>query len=136
MKMVMKNISISYPGFAAITFLIEIMIALFIHDNFIRPYMGDVLVVILIYCFLKSFFDVPVLPAALLVLGFSFFVEFLQYVNIVEKLRLGNSKFARIVIGTSFSWMDMLAYWGGFMLVLIVEKHLLKKALFAASGIR
>ena len=36
-----------------IVFIIEAIIAVFIHDNFIRPYFGDVLVVVLIYCFIK-----------------------------------------------------------------------------------
>ena len=31
-------------------FVVETLIALFVRDAFIRPYMGDVLVVILIYC--------------------------------------------------------------------------------------
>ena len=123
----MKNIRLSYPIFAVGIFLIEIMIALFIHDNFIRPYIGDVLVVILIYCVLKSFLDLRVLPAALMVLGFSFLVEFLQYVNIVEILGLENVKIARIVIGTSFSWWDMLAYIMGAGSIIMVEKFVLKK---------
>lgn len=100
----------NYFGFAVLIFCIEIMIALFVNDTFARPYLGDVLVVILIYCFLKSFLKLPVLVAALLVLAFSFAIEFLQFSNIVEKLGLENSKIERMVIGTSFSWMDLLAY--------------------------
>ena len=38
-----------------ILFLIESLIAIFIHDNFIRPYLGDLLVIILIYCFISIF---------------------------------------------------------------------------------
>ena len=123
----MKNIRISYLLFAVGIFLIEVLIALFIHDNFIRPYMGDVLVVILIYCVVMSFLDLPVLQAALIVLGFSFLVEFLQYVNIVEILGLDNVKIARIVIGTSFSRWDMLAYIMGAGIIVMVEKFVLKK---------
>ncbi len=33
---------------------IEVFIALFVHDNFIRPYIGDVLVVIVIYTFIRG----------------------------------------------------------------------------------
>ena len=33
--------------------VVEILIALYIHDDFIRPYIGDVLVVIVIYTFIR-----------------------------------------------------------------------------------
>ncbi|OOG76264.1 DUF2809 domain-containing protein [Flavobacterium sp. A45] len=116
----------NYFGFAILLFSIEVLIALYINDRFVRPYLGDVLVVILIYCFLKSFLKLPVLTAAIAVLGFSFTIEFLQFLNIVEKLGLEKSKTARTVIGTSFSWIDLLTYIIGITIVLIIEKYWLK----------
>jgi hypothetical protein len=117
----------NYFGLTLLIFLIEVLIALFVNDTFIRPYLGDVLVVILIYCFLKSFLKLPVLTVALFVLAFSFTIEFLQFFNIVEKLHLEKSKIARIVIGTSFSWIDLLTYIAGIAIVIVVEKYWLKK---------
>lgn len=117
----------NYFGFAVLIFFIEVLIALFVHDSFVRPYLGDVLVVILIYCFLKSFLQLPVLTVAIFVLIFSFAIEFLQFLNIVEKLRLEKSKIARTVIGTSFSWIDLLTYIVGIAIVIIVEKYWFKK---------
>jgi hypothetical protein len=108
-------------------FIIEVGIALYVDDTFIRPYFGDVLVVILLYCFVKSFLKLPVATVALFVLLFTFTIEFLQYLNIVEKLGLQNSKLARTVIGTSFSWEDVVCYVVGITIVLAVEKKLLKK---------
>ena len=116
-----------YFGFTILIFLIEVLIALFVHDNFVRPYLGDVLVVILIYCFIKSFLKLPVLPILVFVLIFSFTVEFLQFLNIVEKLHLEKSKIARTVIGTSFSWIDLLTYIVGIAIVILIEKFSLKK---------
>ncbi|MEO8516607.1 MAG: DUF2809 domain-containing protein [Flavobacterium sp.] len=116
-----------YFGFAILIFIIEVLIALYVHDDFVRPYMGDVLVVILIYCFLKSFVKLPILTAAILVLIFAFTVEFLQFMNIVEKLHLQSSKLARIVIGTSFSWIDLFTYLIGIAIVIAVEKNGFKK---------
>ena len=116
-----------YFGLAVLIFAIEVLIALFVDDNFVRPYFGDVLVVILLYCLLKSFLFLPVFTPAMLVLLFSFAIEFLQYVRIIEKLGLENSTIARTVIGTSFVWMDLLAYMGGIAIVLVVEKYLLRK---------
>ncbi|RVT71725.1 DUF2809 domain-containing protein [Flavobacterium sufflavum] len=123
----------NYFGFAVLIFCVEIMIALFVNDNFVRPYFGDVLVVILIYCFLKSFLKLSVLVTALAVLAFSFAIEFLQFLNIVEKLGLEKSKIARTVIGTSFAWTDLLAYIVGIAIVLLTEKYWLKKELKAAA---
>jgi hypothetical protein len=119
----------NYFGFTILIFLIEVLIALYVNDSFVRPYLGDVLVVILIYCFLKSFLKLPVLTAAIAVLVFSFTIEFLQFLNIVEKLGLEKSKIARTVIGTSFSWIDLLSYIVGITIVLIIEKYWLKKNL-------
>lgn len=116
-----------YFSLTILIFTTEVLIALFVHDAIIRPYIGDVLVVILIYCFIKSFLKLPVLPVALFVLLFSFGVEFLQYLNIVEKLGLQNSKIARTVIGTSFAWIDLVCYIAGIIIVLITEKGFAKK---------
>ncbi|HEY4616994.1 MAG TPA: DUF2809 domain-containing protein [Flavobacterium sp.] len=116
-----------YFAIAVVIFMIEVAIALFVHDSFVRPYLGDVLVVILIYCFLKSFLKLTVLQAAAFVLLFSFTIEFLQYLNIVNALHLENSKIARTVIGTSFSWIDLLTYVIGLAIVIVAEKYSLKK---------
>lgn len=101
----------------------EVLIALFVRDNFIRPYFGDVLVVLLLYCFAKSFLLLPVWPLALGVLLFSFMIEFFQYINMLEMLGLEQSTLARTVLGTSFAWKDIFAYTAGFVSILIVEKY-------------
>ena len=63
------------------------------------------------------------------VLLFAFTIEFLQYINIVEKLSLQNSKIARTLIGTSFSWADILTYIIGIVMVILVEYFLRKEKL-------
>ena len=109
-------------------FIVEILIALSVHDTIVRPYIGDVLVVILIYCFIKSFLKLTVLTVAIFTVLFSFGVEFLQYLNVVEKLGLQNSKIARTVIGTSFAWIDLVCYIAGIIIVLFAEKWFAKIA--------
>jgi hypothetical protein len=105
-----------------ILLITEICIAKFFHDGFIRNNLGDFLVVILIYCFIRSFFDLSVLSAGIFSLLFSYAVETFQYFKIVEQLGLQTYKIARILIGTSFEWADILAYTLGIGLVLLVEK--------------
>lgn len=123
----MLTVNKNYIGLTSLIFTIEVLIALFVRDNFVRPYLGDVLVVILIYSFIKSFLDLPVFPVAIFVLAFSFTIEFLQYFDIVEKLGLEKSKIANVVIGTSFVWIDLLAYAAGIVVILGVEKYRSKK---------
>jgi len=109
-------------------FTVEVLIATFVHDQIIRPYIGDLLVVILIYCFVKSFFNFPIVSTAISILLFSFLVEFLQYLKIVEVFGLQKNKIARIIIGTSFSWFDLVLYTIGISIVILVEKFIAKKA--------
>jgi hypothetical protein len=108
-------------------FGIEIIIAKYFHDPIIRPYIGDLLVVILIYCFIKSFLNTPIFATAISVLVFAFTIELLQYFHIVDKLHLQNYPIARIVIGTSFEWIDLIAYTVGIIFVLYIEKVIEKR---------
>jgi hypothetical protein len=121
----------TYFGFTIFIFLTEVLIAFYVHDSFVRPYMGDVLVVILLYCFFKSFLRLPVLTVAISVLIFAFTIELLQFFNIVEKLNLRHSKMARTVIGTSFSWIDLLCYAAGIVIVIGVERYRRKKQIIS-----
>ena len=107
-------------------FITEVLIAIFVLDQFIRPYIGDFLVVILIYSFVKSFLNTPVVPTAIGVLLFAYTVELLQYFRIVEILGLQHSRAARIIIGSSFEWQDMLAYTLGVLAVVLLEKGNIK----------
>lgn len=122
----MKNLRINRHYFIAATilFVIEVGIALFLHDSFVRPYLGDVLVVILIYCAVKSVLNWSVWPTAIGVLLFAFAVEAAQYFGLIYYLGLENSGLARAVIGTSFAWADIVAYCAGIALVLLVETRL------------
>lgn len=117
----------NYFLLTVLLFVTEVCIALFVHDNFIRPYFGDVLVVILIYCFVKSFLKVSVTKACIGVLLFAFGVETMQYFTLVEKLNLQDNRVAKTVIGTSFSWEDILAYMLGIVIVILFEKLISKK---------
>ncbi len=123
-----------YFGLAVIILLVEVLIALYVHDDFIRPYLGDVLVVMLIYCFIKAFLRLPVPTVAVFVLVFSFTIEFLQYLNVVEMFGLEKSRVARIVIGTAFSWLDLIMYAVGVGAIVIIEKYWFRKPLRISPG--
>lgn len=118
----MLKFNIKYFALTVLLFATEVLIALYMHDAFIRPYGGDVLVGILIYCFVKSFLNTPITSTALTVLVFCYIVEILQYFHYVDLLGLQHSKLARIVMGTGFSWIDMLCYTAGMFIVLLLER--------------
>ena len=107
--------------FALVLFIIEVLIALYVHDRIIRPYVGDFLVVILIYCGVRTFVKASPVKVAVGVLLFSYLIETLQYFKIVEKLGLAQNILAKTVIGYGFDWLDLLAYTLGIVTVLIVE---------------
>jgi hypothetical protein len=111
----------TYFLLAVLLFLAEVFIAVYLHDNIIPPYGGDFLVVILIYCFVKSFLNTSVTATSLVVLLFSFLIETLQYFHLIDILGLQHSAIARTVIGTSFACTDLLAYTLGILLVLVIE---------------
>jgi hypothetical protein len=119
----------NYFALTILLFFIEVYIALFVNDNFIRPYIGDVLVVILLYCAVKSVFNLPVMATALAVLLFSFGIEFLQYANFIEKIGLKTNTLARTVLGHSYSVADLMAYTIGVIVVITVEKLIPEKKL-------
>ena len=111
-----------YALLTILLFLVEVVIALFIRDRFIRPYVGDVLVVILIYCFVCSFVKIPLWFGAIGVLLFAYTIELLQYFKFVEVIGLQNSHVAKVVLGNSFSWMDIVAYTVGIIIVVLLEQ--------------
>jgi hypothetical protein len=110
-----------YISLAIILFVIEVLIALFVRDSFVRPYVGDYLVVILIYCAVRTVLNAPVWKVAVGVLLFSFLIETLQFFHIVNRLGLEHNIIARTVIGYGFEWADMLAYTLGIVTVLAFE---------------
>lgn len=113
---------VSYFLLTIFLFIAEVLIALYAHDNFVRPYVGDFLVVILLYCGVRTFLKASPLPVAIGVLAFAFLIEMGQYYHFVSLIGLGNSTLARVVLGNSFATSDLLAYTLGIVLVIMVER--------------
>jgi hypothetical protein len=116
-----------YFYFTLVLFLIEVCIAVFVNDSFIRPFIGDVLVVILIYCFIRAFFKIHSTVAAISVLVFSFTIEILQYFDFVNKLGLQKYQILAVALGSTFDWKDIIAYTIGTTIVLWLENRTNRK---------
>lgn len=111
----------SYFFAALLLFLLLVLIAVYVRDSIIRPYGGDVLVIIFLYCLLKSFFRIPVKNAIFEVLVFAFMLEGLQALKLVQRLGLEGNAIASAVLGSHFDWTDLLLYLLGGFLVLLAE---------------
>ncbi len=103
----------------AFVFFIEVLIAVFFDDLFIRPFVGDVLVVILLYLLVRMVSKFEHLHVVIGVLLFAYIIEFSQYLNLISLLNLQDIKLARIIIGTTYDGMDLVAYSLGALILFI-----------------
>lgn len=119
----MLSFNRKYFSLALILFAIEIVIAVFFRDKFVRYFLGDLLVVIFLYCFIMSGLRLESTKVAFSVLVFSFVIEALQYFNLLNALGWENNKIAIIILGNSFDAMDLVAYTAGIAIVLWLENR-------------
>jgi hypothetical protein len=103
-------------------FAVEIFIALFVEDTIVRPFVGDALVVVLLYCFFRAFLNFSQLKIAVAALFFAFTIEVFQYFDYVKLLGLENNRFLSVIMGRTFEWIDFAAYFIGFLMILSVER--------------
>lgn len=104
------NINLKYVYAFATLLIIELVIGLYVHDAFVRPYVGDILVILLMYTFIRGIVQkhIKFLPIYLFI--FSVIIELAQYYHIVNVLHLQSSKVLSTVIGTSFDIKDIICY--------------------------
>ena len=93
--------------------LAEIGIALFVHDDFIRPYVGDVLVTALLCCLSRGIF--PKLRPALPVFGVALAAEAWQWLGLTKALGLQGTALG-VILGSTADWRDVLCYGIGCLL--------------------
>ncbi|MET0298119.1 MAG: DUF2809 domain-containing protein [Flavitalea sp.] len=119
--------SLKYFILAILIFITELLIALYVRDRFIRPYFGDYLVVMLMYCGVRTFLQGSVWKIAIGSLIFAYFIETLQYLRIVDRLGLADNIVAKTVIGYGFEWKDIFAYTLGIATVILIEFFIRRK---------
>ena len=88
----------------------EIVIALFVNDAFVRPYVGDMLVTLLICCLCRVIIPANVRRLPVYVFIFAAVVEIGQYFDLVALLGLADNRIISIALGRTFSWMDLVCY--------------------------
>ena len=101
--------------------VVEIVIALFVHDNFVRPYLGDVLVTVLLCTMVRICVPDGHLWLPLGVFCFACLVEVGQSFHIVKRLGLSGNRFFSTLIGGTFDWRDILCYGIGCLAFHLIE---------------
>ena len=104
---------------------IEFLIAtVFSRIGFIRGYIGDVLVVILLYYLVLSVVKVrnksKLIGAIFL---FAVLVEVLQYFGVATYLGFTKGSLGYIILGNHFSWGDILSYAIGCRIVQLTTRN-------------
>jgi hypothetical protein len=105
---------------AAVLLIVEILIGLFIHDSFVRPYLGDALVVILLWCIIRVVIPDRYVWLSGAVFLFAVLVEVSQIFPLCDVLGIEN-RLIRTLMGTSFAWGDIVAYLAGCSVTLAVD---------------
>jgi len=100
--------------------LIEIILALYIRDGFFRPFVGDILVILLVYYFIKAFTDIHTKLLWLYIFIFATLIEVGQYFNLLELLNLQNNRVLSVVLGSTFDLKDIFCYFIGSMIVFVI----------------
>ena len=89
---------------------VEVCIALFVHDSFIRPYVGDMLVTLLLCCMARVAVPEKMCLLPLYVFLFAACVEIGQYFDVVALLGLEDNRLISIALDRTFSWLDLVCY--------------------------
>lgn len=92
---------------SVILFLILSYIAFYVDDRFVRPFLGDVIVVIWLYFCISTVISYSPLRLGISVAVISYLVEFIQHTAVFS---LENYPLLKIALGSTFDWWDMLAY--------------------------
>lgn len=123
----MRKMRILYAVLFFVLMAVETGIALYVHDDFIRPYVGDMLVVVVVYCFVRILIPVKGRLMPLYVFLFAACIELLQYFNLVSLLGLSGNRLARIVLGSVADIKDVGCYLVGCVFLAVWEWGTRKK---------
>jgi hypothetical protein len=111
-----------YLALVVVIFAVEVAIAKgLIPGAFVRHSLGDVLVIVLIHFLARGVTRLSLGAALALSLGIGLVTELLQYIHVAELLGLQKGSLLYVVIGNTFSAMDLLMYLVGGVLAAGVD---------------
>ena len=107
---------------------VEVGIALFVNDAFVRPYVGDMLVTLLLCCLCRLILPDKVRLLPVYVFIFAACVEIGQYFDLVALLGLTDNKIISIALGRTFSRMDLVCYAIGCVAAFLVDQIIIRRS--------
>lgn len=125
--MKMKKTKLVYALLFFAVFVLEVLIALFVNDSFIRPFGGDILVTVLLCLFVRALFPVKTKLLPVYVFLFAVAVEICQYFDVVKLLGFENNVLISTIVGRSYSFIDIICYGVGCVAFFIIEQIFIKK---------
>ena len=105
-----NKLRLVYTIIFVLLFATEVAIAVFVHDSFVRPFVGDVLVVMLVCAFLRIFIPEKIKLMPVFATVFAVTVEVLQYFDFVKLLGLENNSVLSTALGRTFDIKDIICY--------------------------
>jgi hypothetical protein len=119
------------PNYLVVTtalFIVEVAIARgVIPGAFVRNSVGDVLVIPLLYFFLRGVTRSTPSVAVGIGLAAGLIAELLQYLHLADRLGLQHGGLLSIILGNTFSWSDLLMYSIGGLLAAWLDARVLQK---------
>ncbi len=112
-----------YAAAAAFLFAIEGLIALFVRDRFVRPYLADALAVAMVSCAIRAVSNLRPLTAAAIAFGVAVVIQVGQYVGVLRLVGLQGSTLARTVLGHGFDLRDFPAYAAGALAMFAMDRR-------------
>ena len=101
--------------------MIEVYIAVFIDSGFVRNYLGDVLVVMVVYFFIRIFIPTGCRLLPLYVFIFAVAVEITQLFHLVTLLGMQNNRLVSTILGGIFDFADILCYLIGCLIIFVAS---------------
>ena len=115
-----KRNALYYGAWAAVLLLTEIFIGAYVsHTLWLRSYGGDILVIPLIYVLTRIFVRWLPRTMPLVMGGVGLLAELAQLFRLSDRLGFARGSLPAVIIGTSFSWVDVLCYAAGVVLIYI-----------------
>lgn len=102
-----------YLSLFAAGLIAEILIGKYVHDSFVRPYVGDMLVVMVVYCLVRTVFPEKIKLLPLYVFLFAAAVEVLQGAGLARIPFIAQRPLLKVIFGSVFDWKDVACYAAG-----------------------
>lgn len=115
-----------FLGVFVFLFAVEALIAVYVHDDFVRPYVGDMIVTVVVWSFARFIFPDKFKLMSLYVMIFAVLIEVGQYFNYVELFGVTNPILVTMM-GTSFAWADIACYAVGYVFTAVADYLLFRK---------